>query len=81
MNDETLLERYQREERMSAYTECRLPYDCCRCEGKNCDRRDHCLRYVALSDMGPRTPIMARCCSEIGRESEAFIAIREEVAQ
>lgn len=61
-------------------TTIRLGYDCCRCEGKNCDRRDHCLRYVALADMGPRTPIMARCC-EMGRESEAFIAIREEAAQ
>lgn len=61
-------------------TTIRLGYDCCRCEGQDCDRKAECLRHAALADMGPRTPIMTRCC-EMGRESEAFIAIREEAAQ
>lgn len=59
----------------------RLPLDCCRCEGKDCDRKAERLRYVALADMGPRTPIMARYCDEIGRESSGVIAVREEAAQ
>lgn len=58
----------------------RLPFDYSRCQGRDCDRKDDCLRHAALADMGPRTPINARLC-EIGHEAESFIAIREEVEQ
>lgn len=60
-------------------TTIRLGYDCCRCEGKDCERKAECLRHAALQDMGPLTPVKARYCDEIGRESAGFIAIREEV--
>lgn len=60
-------------------TTIRLGYDCCRCEGQDCDRKAECLRHAALADMGPMTPVKDRYCDEIGRESAGFIAIREEV--
>lgn len=59
----------------------RLSYDYSRCAGQDCDRKTECLRFAALNDMGPRTPWTERYCEEIGRESEGFIAIREETAQ
>jgi len=40
----------------------RLPYDCCRCKGVGCDKRESCLRFVALSDMGPRTAVSENLC-------------------
>lgn len=56
-----------------------LHYDKCRCQGRDCDRKADCLRFAALDDMGPATPWTERYCHEIGRESEGFLAIREEV--
>lgn len=56
----------------------RLPYDYCRCAGKDCDRKTECLRHTAMEDMGPRTPWTDRYCDEIGRESQGFIAVRED---
>jgi len=41
----------------------RLPYDCCRCNGNGCDKKETCLRFVALNDMGPRTPISENMCA------------------
>lgn len=58
----------------------RLLYDICRCQGQGCDRRAECLRHVALDDMGPQTPWTERYC-ELGRESEGFIAVREEMTK
>lgn len=40
----------------------RLPWDVSRCEGVGCDRKDMCLRYVALRDVGPRTPVGGFLC-------------------
>lgn len=40
----------------------RLPYDFSRCQGVECVVREGCLRYTALKDMGPRTPIMEQMC-------------------
>lgn len=54
----------------------RLPYDCCRCAGKDCDRKDECLRHVAMNDMGPRSPWCERYC-DLGKEAEGFILVRE----
>lgn len=54
----------------------RLPYDRCRCTGKDCDRKAECLRHVAMDDMVTRTPWCERYC-EIGKESEGFILVRE----
>lgn len=40
----------------------RLPYDCTRCEGKDCDKKETCLRYTSLDDVGHRTPVMSNAC-------------------
>jgi len=40
----------------------RLPYDFSRCQGVECVVRDGCLRYTALNDMGPWTPITEQMC-------------------
>lgn len=55
----------------------RLPHDCCRCTGKDCDRKAECLRHLAMQDMGPRTPWTERYCPA-GRESDGYLAAREE---
>lgn len=39
-----------------------LPLDYCRCEGAGCDRKESCLRHLALNDMGPRTPVSQYMC-------------------
>lgn len=57
-------------------TTVRLGYDCCRCEGRDCDRKAECLRHAALSDMEAATPWTERYC-EFGREVEGFILDRE----
>lgn len=59
-------------------TTVRLGYDCCRCEGQDCDRKSECLRHVAMSDMGPRTPWTDRYCPDTGTTAEGLIAVREE---
>ena len=41
-----------------------LPLDYCRCEGRDCSRRQDCLRHQQLSNMGPRTPWMPACYVE-----------------
>lgn len=54
----------------------RLPYDYCRCEGVGCKERETCLRYVALADMGPRTPITENMCN--WESDHARIEVRKE---
>lgn len=76
--DETLFQRYQREAEADERIARSLPWDWCRCHGKDCDRKAECLRHEQLSNMGPRTPIMERICA-MGHEAESFVAIREEV--
>ena len=49
----------------------RLPYDCTRCEGKGCDKKESCLRYTSLDDLGPRTPIMSNACEHSNSFLEA----------
>lgn len=49
----------------------RLPWDCCRCLGKDCERRKECLRHEQLSNMGPRTPVSENLCLDWNN----FIAI------
>lgn len=39
----------------------RLPWDCARCEGQHCVKRETCVRHEQLSNMGPRTPIFPTC--------------------
>jgi len=45
----------------------RLPYDCCRFKGVDCAKKESCLRFVALGDMGPRTPISENMCAHENR--------------
>jgi len=40
----------------------RLPFDVARCHGVGCERKNQCLRYQQLSNMGPRTPIYQNAC-------------------
>lgn len=55
-----------------------LPHDVCRCQGRDCDRKTECLRFVALDDfVQGTTPWTERYCP-VGRESEGFIAVRED---
>ena len=58
----------------------KLPYEKCRCQGRDCDRKADCLRFAALDDMGPATPWTERYC-DMGREAEGFIRVREDVEQ
>ena len=48
-------------------------YDNCRCLGIECDRKYTCLRHVAMSDMGPRTPVAKHFCEELGGEQGGYI--------
>lgn len=56
----------------------RLPPSYCRCAGENCSRKSACQRHAEMHDIEPGTPWAERYCEEVGRESEGFIAIREE---
>lgn len=57
-----------------------LPFDWCRCQGENCDKRDTCQRYRDRDVMGPRTPWTDRLCPD-NNTSEGYIAVREEAKQ
>lgn len=60
----------------------RLLYDCFRCEGKNCERKDTCLRHIALDDLGSRTPIMENACGWFSDEyDDNYIPITKEIEQ
>ena len=55
-----------------------LPHDYTRCHGQYCDRRRECDRYLSIADMGSHTSQVERYC-EVGRESEGFIAVRDDI--
>lgn len=52
----------------------KLPFDYCRCQGKDCDRKAECLRVEQMSNMGPRTPWTERYCPDFNT-SEGFIGV------
>lgn len=55
----------------------RLAWDMCRCVGAGCEMQKRCARHEQLNNMGPRTPVMDRCCDERSPYGE-FIPVAEE---
>lgn len=52
----------------------RLAWDMCRCMASGgCEVKEQCARHEQLNNMGPRTPVMDKCCNTPGYG--AFIPI------
>ena len=55
----------------------KLAFDCSRCEGDGCDRKESCLRHHALKDIGPRTPVTRFMCGWGEQFVDHFIPIEK----